>query len=72
MNIIRNKEVAPAAERVAKSCFPEGESIAEHPVGQSAKDDINGVLHHDVHLVLCRHRATLQQAKPCYGIREKS
>ena len=42
--------------------LPDG--VTEHPVGEAANDDVHCVFHHDVHLVLRRHRAALQQTKP--------
>ena len=43
----------------------EAEGVAEEPEGEAADNDVNGVLHHDVHLVLLTHQAALQQAEPC-------
>ena len=37
---------------------------AKHPEGQSAKDDVNGVLHHDVDFVLAATSSRLQQSEP--------
>ena len=59
----RDGEVTDCEEDVGVG-FAEAEPVAEHPVGEAAQNDVHGVLHHDVHLILQRNTARLEQSEP--------
>ena len=42
---------------------PEGQAVAEAPVGESPQHHVNHVLHHDVGFVLHGHAAALQHSE---------
>ena len=60
------EEVTQAHETVLPTFLvAEAEREAEQPIGESACNDVDGVLHHDVHLVFGRHRPALEKTEAC-------
>lgn len=60
-----NEELADPAEAVGASILAKAESVAQHPVGDAAKDHVCHVLRHDVDFVLGADRAAFQQPESC-------
>ncbi len=58
-------ETIAASEAAQESdVIAETERVAEQPEGETANNDVNGVLHHDVDLVLLADQAALQKSEP--------
>lgn len=50
-------------EKVAEFAISTRKGIPKHPIPQTSKYDVDGVLHHDVHFIFATDVSRLQQSE---------